>query len=465
MMNVFKRKSVYAAVLAGLGAVGVAGTASAVHVNPDGLGQVLIYPYYTVRAGNDTYLSVVNTTASTKAVKVRFLEGKNSREVLDFNLYLSPYDVWTGAIVATTNGAELVTSDKSCTTPAIPSTGKEFVNYAYAGNTTVEDGEDPTLDRTREGYFEIIEMGDVTNTTHTAYIKHNSAGTPANCGALQSIASMTLNPPSGGLAGEASLLAPALGTDFGYDAIAIDNWSATAQWTAPDSTLPSIGGGDVTTSNVFVSGGVVTSNWAFSTNPGNSDAVSAVLMHDNVINEFMLDTITLSGTDWVVTMPTKRLYVPRDTVYEVPRSDDPAVSPFLMSFGEGGSCDPIALTIHDREEAAAPVDFSPRPPGVVSSLCWEANVITFNQVTAGESNVLGSTNSMNITTDYQNGWLNMNLNQDVLVNVLTSDEGHLYYGLPVTGFAVMDYTNNNAAPGIMATYGGNFNHKFTRDIQ
>src|SRR4030067_1419351 len=122
MMNVFKRKSVYAAVLAGLGAVGVAGTASAVHINPDGLGQVLIYPYYTVRAGNDTYLSVVNTTASTKAVKVRFLEGKNSREVLDFNLYLSPYDVWTGAIVVTTNGAKLVTADKSCTTPAIPST-------------------------------------------------------------------------------------------------------------------------------------------------------------------------------------------------------------------------------------------------------------------------------------------------------------------------------------------------------
>jgi hypothetical protein len=26
------------------------------------------------------------------------LEGRNSREVLDFNLYLSPYDVWTGAV-------------------------------------------------------------------------------------------------------------------------------------------------------------------------------------------------------------------------------------------------------------------------------------------------------------------------------------------------------------------------------
>ena len=47
-MNTFTQKSLYAA-LAGLGAVGAAGTANAVHVNPDGLGQALIYPYFTVR--------------------------------------------------------------------------------------------------------------------------------------------------------------------------------------------------------------------------------------------------------------------------------------------------------------------------------------------------------------------------------------------------------------------------------
>ena len=74
--------------------------ASAVRLSPDGHGQALIYPFYTARSlasGNAyvTALSVVNTTASAKAVKVRFLEGKNSREVLDFNLFLSQYDVWT----------------------------------------------------------------------------------------------------------------------------------------------------------------------------------------------------------------------------------------------------------------------------------------------------------------------------------------------------------------------------------
>ena len=83
-MKNFKTKTLVAA-FAGLSAAGAVGVAEAVYLNPDGLGQVLIYPYYTVRtkaavAPFDTYLSVVNTTNSAKAVKVRFLEGKNSKE-------------------------------------------------------------------------------------------------------------------------------------------------------------------------------------------------------------------------------------------------------------------------------------------------------------------------------------------------------------------------------------------------
>ena len=101
------RKNLTAAVLAGLaGAAGIAGTAQAVNMNPDGLGSVLIYPYYTSNGGNQTIMSVVNTTENAKAVKVRFLEGYNSREVLDFNMYMSAYDVWVAGIAdnAGTNG-------------------------------------------------------------------------------------------------------------------------------------------------------------------------------------------------------------------------------------------------------------------------------------------------------------------------------------------------------------------------
>lgn len=66
------------AIVAGL----VASSASAVSLNPKGIGQVLVYPYYTVNKHQDTLISVANTTDVGKVVNVEFLEGINSRDIL-----------------------------------------------------------------------------------------------------------------------------------------------------------------------------------------------------------------------------------------------------------------------------------------------------------------------------------------------------------------------------------------------
>lgn len=74
--------------------------AQAVYVDPDDVGQALIYPYFSAqeRAGNpfNTYLSVVNQSAVAKVMRVRFREGRRGKEVAGFNLYLAPRDTWTG---------------------------------------------------------------------------------------------------------------------------------------------------------------------------------------------------------------------------------------------------------------------------------------------------------------------------------------------------------------------------------
>ncbi len=508
-MNTFKKKSLHAAVLAGLGAIGAVGTAEAVHINPDGQGQVLIYPYYTSRASQFTAISVVNTTSQFKAVKVRFLEGKNSREVLDFNLFLSPFDVWTGGVTesAAGTGARVVTNDNSCVTPsdlfteARTDNGQAlnaFKNYAYTG-ANVDVAALGSLDRTREGYFEMIEMGIVTTAAVQAFIKHGTNGVPANCAALD-----TLDPgfitvpalgffsnvnhllvPTGGLAGRASIINGATGVNYTYEPTAVDQWTNAVNYTRAGFETPSLSEVFPRTSNVFTNGGVVNATWA-----AGRDAMSAIMMRDTLMNEFILDSATASLTDWVITFPTKRDYITTTTFAQ----------PFSAAFATtAGACDPYGVAVYNREEgapgaAATTILPSPRPPVVTaagSNLCWEANVVPF-----GASSLLGSTNTNTLVSPFNtfvtsatttpgslttpalrstqgpNGWLLMSFQANLApaiqrtiaptaatINGVAAVSG-VHVGLPVIGAMFHNY--NRA--GVVSTYGGVVGHRYTRQI-
>jgi hypothetical protein len=483
-MNTFNKKSLYAA-LAGVSALGMAGTADAVHVNPDGLGQVLIYPYYTVRtrAGTvftnpqfNSLLSVVNSTASAKAVKVRFLEGKASKEVLDFNLYLSAHDVWTAGVIPTSDGAGIVTFDKSCTVPTIssnPASPTPFVNFVYA--STDADDADSSLDRTREGYVEIIEMGDVpkitpgdttTSATWTA-ITHVS-GVPPGCtgsAVVAPIAPTNTVLGTGGLFGSMTIINVNSSAETGYDPVALEAFRTVppAIWADAGSILPDLTqqlDGTVSghQAETYAGGLAVTSGWTSGIN-----AVSASLMHDNVMNEYVLDTGTASLTDWVVTYPTKRFYVSAGT--------GPASGGlFQKNFSAIGSCDEVVISFWDREEntpGGPPPGFSPPGPnGPVSALCWEANVITWNN-----SNLFASTNSKNISTTFQDGWGRLNLvaGKTFPTHQLVSTTNQTFNGLPVVGFSTSTYFNGGvptpAGGSLQSAYGASFKHKTTTLIQ
>jgi hypothetical protein len=496
-MSTFKQKSLFAA-LAGLGVLGVVDSAQAVHINMDGLGQALVYSYYTARSTTATNpyvtaLSVVNTTGSAKAVKVRFLEGKNSQEVLDFNLFLSAYDVWTAGVVPAGAGAGIFTKDHSCVSPGTMShdaaNPTKFRNGAYAG-----DGGGDSLDRTYEGYFEMLEMGTIvdgtslwTSVTHKANLASANASTPP-CTSLptgNSVASSLLTIPKGGLMGSASLINVNEGTDFSYDAVALDGWSDRQQWFPPGSTSPTLADASPATSVIVdnnASGGrVIITDWTGTFFP-RRDAVTATMMRQHVYNEYIVDPGLKAATDWVVTMPTKRFYI--DAVVADP--------PFESPFGEDGSCDHIDLIYYDREEQTpgSIVDFSPTTPQS-RSLCWEANVLTFTAAngSATESNVLKSTNVANVGLDtpWISGWADLSFPQagavhtlgapncgTTVVNIISSGvpvtstcQNATYFGLPVVGFAVQSFTNGAVASGtgsVLSNYGGNFNHKYLRSI-
>jgi hypothetical protein len=115
-------------------------------------------------------------------------------------------------------GAKLWTNDTSCTVPAIPATGVAFRNFEYQGDAPAFRG----VDRTREGYVEIIEMGVVHGALGSAAI-HDANGVPANCGLLrqawQSGGTWAVSPtnsvtaPSGGLYGYGVLINVGEGTE------------------------------------------------------------------------------------------------------------------------------------------------------------------------------------------------------------------------------------------------------------
>lgn len=511
-----KRNSLTTAVVAGIaGTVGIANLASAVNINPDGLGQVLIYPYYTVNAsgagGNLTTLfSVVNTTDEGKAIKVRFVEGYNSREVRDFHVYLSPYDVWTAALfkLPGQEQANLLTDDNSCTAPDIKGStlpplqqlplpdGRSylpFTNALFSGGNA--DGGPTGLERTREGHFEIIEMGTVIDATENSLtnITH-IAGVPKNCGAIVGAwrasppgywivdPNTDIEAPTGGLFGSALLVDVANGVSAGYNADAIDGFISNGVdnlHQPPGNTSPSlanIGGSDPTaTAYVFDNGSLIQATYGAGFGR-KIDAVSALFMHDNIFNEYSLGGGASATTDWVVTFPTKNFYV------DLPV----ALAPFVEEFpGNGESKVQVGLFPYDREEGrpgactGSDVDnpncgvcFSPCDPGesTVPVLRYEAQVISFQ--TAAEfladstSPVLGSELASNVDVQADSlsvGWMRIALNPTTESHLLSaSSEGEVFEGLPATGFAISNYVNANAAPGKLANYSGLWRHKGSR---
>ncbi len=273
------------------------------------------------------------------------------------------------------------------------------------------------------------------------------------------------------------------GSDYTQDAVALDNFATFQNLYFPSQdTRPTLALANPPVSVSIADFGVVfTSDWsAIDQNYNAADPVSAVLMHDSVMNEFVLDAFTDSGTDWVVTMPTKRFYVGNG-------AGTPARL-FQRNFDKtSGACDDISLDIHDREEGGTEtgesIDFSPSGPGPSQFvLCWEASVITFN-----DSNVLGSANVSHLGTDFENGWLNVGFFPTTVtgaVHTLPNNTTFFfdpadpltgasppvpatYFGLPVVGFAVQSFANGAIDVGngpVLSNYGGNFVHKGTRFV-
>lgn len=459
MMN-RKMKQLAMAVGVALGGAGLLPSAQAVHVSPDNLGQTLIFPYYTVRGGWNTLLGITNTTDQVVAVKVRFREALNSRDVMDFDIILSPQDLWAATVYNTPAGPALsISADEKTCTVGLNSNPQPFpAPVAYTG--IAADGGPTDVERMRSGYVEMIMMGAAIRTDNLGKLAVHDpkTGAPADCATLSRVfrgtspytpatsltalgASFTAY-PANALKGTFSLVNGSKGFNAVSLPTALANFRATPRLplhAAPNGTSitfenswhePSLNSA-TTQGTYFDSTGVPYAGAA-----SGAAAVTDALRSEFVLNEWSRNpTGTGPGgksyktaTDWVIAFPTKHFHVDTATHEYAGRATAyggrsglaliTSPAPFANTFAKGQSCDEIVPTVYNREEGVADLEV-PSPSGRFQ-LCQETNVLTFNDgLLLG--NVADDAVRINYPASFLYGWMKLSFNGA---------------NLPAVGFAV-----------------------------
>ena len=459
-----------------------ANDAKAVRLDPEAGGQALIYPYYTVRSrGTDpfnTYLSIVNTSADGKALRVRFREGRQGLETLGFNLFLSPNDTWTGALVPSADGGtQLVTTDRSCATYAAPFDASGMNREPLSAASFAADGPD----RTREGYVEVLEMGTVKGATLAA-ITQDAGGTPHDCGFVQSrlVDRAGIAAPSGGLQGTLTLINVASGMDMTVNAEALADLATTPYYRDPLDGYPDFSASEIApVSSIQTGTHVYRLLWS-----NGVDAVSSVLMRDAVINEYILDSATTSLSDWVMAFPTRRLLVSAS-------GTTAARAPFAASAAPSKpGCETFSNTGFNRETqgpVAGGSDYPEHPPEPPPpAVCYASTVFAVGNGQTVAPGLFGSVNTITsaplVTYVFQNGWSLLQFTgagaSQGLVSLPGSSRVDLrtgsvttgavrVQGLPVTGFLARSFYNGllTCSGGTcQGSYGSAFPHRSTRAV-
>jgi hypothetical protein len=348
-----KKSTLALSIAAAIGSLGLAGAANAaMEVNAGGVGHQLVFPYFSAQGDNATLLSITNTdTVNGKLVKVRFRGAANSDDLFDFQVLLSPGDVWTAAVSkdATTGLAKLATSDKSCTLP-------QSVNSTFNTNRLDPSATDAAkANGTREGYVEVINMGDISYSYYTGLatptvqatslyktVKHVAGVAPCDLAVLQdklgTTAPADLTAPTGGLTGDWIILNQSNTAAWSGSATALAVKSGVATqvvfWPQKDGTVD-VSAGTQTADPLLTSGVVAPQNFdlpdmstVYTTGAGavttaalHADAVTAALAVKSVTNQFVTSDDIAAVTDLLFAQPTRRYHV---AVNYTATKDDPA---------------------------------------------------------------------------------------------------------------------------------------------
>ncbi|MEA3638339.1 MAG: hypothetical protein VBE63_00160 [Lamprobacter sp.] len=522
----FARQKTAVAVAAAL-SVGAAAPVFAVSHSDTGLGEVALVPYYTVRDSYDTNISVVNTSNRyVVAFKIRFREGSNSRDARDFNVFLSPNDVWTATVSMGEDGVPFIqTADTSCTAPWIANNrdqgfvvvgqtadGRDIkqldmTNIAYAGGSVFPpDSGSSSIERAQEGHIEIIEMGVASPNPNDSELGSLAVHGPThNCAYLAGVYDPVRNPitvmgsgpmqcndtgvpigstASGDLAFQAEFCEPLNVLKVSASLIKVDEGVAGGMpvtmlsnffnpagiedpnnpdmqdlMNEPMSVNPNLRAAFPAISVQVANGLPVLADFTMGSPRDGANAVSSLFSATDVINEYAVGGAADAQTAWVVTFPTKHVYVDL--------GEDPSapIAPFQAPYSSGVSCVTVNFDYYDREEqspSVAPGQVLPSPPPVTpiptNSICDEAQVINF-----GSRDIFGSQHNYVVDREdgFDSGWMRLGFPG---AGQITDVNGLIFRGLPTIGFSLKTLDNGTIG-NALRTYGMTAEHAYQRTIE
>lgn len=467
-------------------------TANALQVSESGIGHFLIVPYFNTQGGNALLLSLINTDeVNGKVVKLRFRSARNADTLFDFQVFLTPGDMWTANVSQNAAGLSFITTvDTSCTKPA-----KTVINATAFQTGRLNPSSTATAQavETREGYIEIVTMADVPPSDLGLYplIALNNGVIPCanahgntawtaldvNRAGLSDYASLGMQPPSSGLAANWTIMNVPKALSWSGSAFAFEarkNGKAAlgslAYFPQTSTALTNAGAYSADPLFALVKSRLparmsdlpdISTPYVSTTSDPNQQAIALtdLLEVTTVANEFWTDSGIAAATDWMFSMPTRRFLqgtdygaAGRPEIVLNSAMNLPQTTPSWLDFDVSRECllEP-QRTVRDRNGVQSKEGDT--KDGRINFLCGATTLLRVQNMANHDMGVLASSIGQvgERTTDINNGWMALR------------HGGLRGTGIPVIGQAFVRAFNPNVAPGTAGNFSVTWPHRLLKN--
>jgi hypothetical protein len=449
--------------------------AQAVFRNPNGVGEVLLLPHYSVNNDLNTLVEVVNTTDQGKAIKINIKERWFGEAVISYNVYLGPHDSWSFALLPDNSevsglfgdqGMKHLTIDDSCT-PGLERPGfiasPDLIREPYF------------LPRVRDGFIEILEMGVLTGAALQA-VGTNQAQGASDCALINDNwspggnwtenSSHELLPASGGLSADVSLINVSEGINYGFPAVALSDFypEDVIHHTAWDGAAVSL---DLGSDVAWLPHETGFRQLRFDQG---IDAVNATLMSHEFEVSFYLDDPVNGLTEIILNLPTKEhmrisssspgagYLPPFNMAYDASQNPDDRCGLYQaysgFAFGAWVFNDDFAGFTTPFQDTDFPFQNRYHSQSCYAGLSY----VPRHSVPWDNAALLsGASHFDNLMSPFDDsGFARFFTVGSIPLTGTEVATGDLWQvnGIPLLGVVLQRYTNGGAGPGLLAQYGG-----------